>query len=168
MFLCLSVDELCNVTACLLAHGREAGPVVDIDNRDAAFLADDGIAAVHVEFQHFGRCRCKLAELLFVELGVIDTVQIVPVEEICFPGSVEFHRIAVEMFLKDCFLDIALMEFLQEIQLFIVGVGECDVLFVNGMDVAALDPDVQFLRLIWVGPLATTAFSFGFMPQNSS
>src|SRR5262245_33926592 len=61
MFFRLSIDNLCNMFACLLAHGREAVPVIDVDNCNAAIPADDCVAAVDKKIQGLGRGRRKLA-----------------------------------------------------------------------------------------------------------
>src|SRR6267154_1525649 len=100
MFFCLSIDKLSDMAARLLADRGEAGPVIDIDNGDAAVLADDGVAAVDIEVHHLGGAGGQMTELFEVEGGVVDAVQVIPVKQIGIPHRIELHRIAVEMFLE--------------------------------------------------------------------
>src|SRR6267378_5392431 len=117
MFPCLSMDELCDMAARLRPDGRETRPVIDVDNRHAPVLADDRIAAVDGETERLCRGARELVKSLLVEFGVVDPIQIVPVEKLGLVDSIKFDGVPVEVFLQNRFPDIPLMKFLQEGQL---------------------------------------------------
>src|SRR3989449_7069328 len=101
MFPCLSMDELCDMAARLRPDGSETRPVVDINNRHAPVLSDDRIAAVDGETERLRRGARELVKPLLVELRVIDSVQIVPVEKLGLVDGIKFDGVPVEVFLQN-------------------------------------------------------------------
>src|SRR5207253_2264958 len=98
MFLCLSIDKLCYVVACLRANGRKAGPVVEVNNRNTSVPADDRIASVHEQAQYLRGSGRKAAEFFLFESRLVDAVEVIPMKEIGLPNGIKFHRISVEVF----------------------------------------------------------------------
>ena len=139
---------------CLVAAGREAGPVVEVDDAYVAFGRDDAVAAIDHHIEDLGRGIAYLLHLLEVELdaaafavdgfvavfAVAFVERIEPVEIARAPDAVEFHEVADKVAVDDG-AGYASQKILLKHFLGLFGMAHVrDILLVHGVKVTSLNP----------------------------
>ena len=140
----------------LVAAGREAGPVVEVDQADRPVVGHDAVAAVDVDVEDArglvadalqlveveGDAFRRAVDLLEAKLAVVHVRGVEPVEEVGPRHAIELHQVADEVLVDHGAGDAADGVFLQDAA-GLLGVADVgDVLAVDGVEVAPLDPAV--------------------------
>lgn len=138
----------------LVATGREAGPVVEVDDLNVAFGRDDAVAPVNDNVECVGRAVANLLHMLefkfdaaalavdgFVAIFAVSFIKGIKPEKVARTSdAVKFNQVADKVTVDDGAGYAAQKIFLQHL-LGLFGMAHiADILLVHGVKVAALNP----------------------------